>query len=418
LLNAVVSGDYSDELDDISPGFGPRVDNFDTGNGYGTRVFWTAQIRDSDFTVDLAAGTAHLHVTDLPEYDYNNFLDSDSTDWQYDQRPAHPHGFYNETISFDVTWHGPATETDQVKDTANGFAGTFNQDDATTTWQVTSSNRPAGSPNLVTFTATPSDTAFTNTLNNGMFNGLAFTQLGTEQNGVFFPSGASLQPDPVNPALTDLVVDGSSTGGVHIQVNAVHDGQDIRVKINGADQAYRADFPAAAISRLIVNSGPGDNHIEVTNNVRLPALLLGSFGDDHIQGGGGSTIIIGGLGSDHLEAGSGGAILIGGTTDFDRDVSTLDALLTEWARTDESYAQRVANLSNSTVQGVAPNGLGQNGGNFLDASTVHDDGAGNLLEGGAALDWFFANLDGIGNSGVLDRVTGRKPGEILTDITV
>src|SRR5262249_23600093 len=179
-------------------------------------------IPDSDFTVDLAAGTAHLHVTDLPEYDYNNFLDSDSTDWQYDQSPAHPHGFYNDKILVDVSWHGPAPETDQVKDTANGLAGTFNQDDATPFWQVTSSTRPAGSRALVTFTATPSDTAFTNTLNNGMFDGLAFTQLGTEQNGVFFPSGASLQPDAANPALTDLVLQGSSNGGVPIPPTTPH----------------------------------------------------------------------------------------------------------------------------------------------------------------------------------------------------
>ena len=105
----MVNGDYSDELDDISPGFGPKVNDFDTGNGYGTRVFWTARIPDSDFTVDLAAGTAHLSVTGLPEYDYNNFLDSDSTDWQYDRSTTHPHGFYNATLDFDIRWNGPVT---------------------------------------------------------------------------------------------------------------------------------------------------------------------------------------------------------------------------------------------------------------------------------------------------------------------
>jgi hypothetical protein len=275
-----------------------------------------------------------------------------------------------------------------------------------------SSQRPAGSGNF-TFTGDPSDSANSN----GVVPGTAFNQLATEQNGVFFPSGASLQSDPINPSLSDLVVNGSSTGGVHIKVDAVHNGRDIRVKIKGAFQDYQADFPAAGIARLIINGGPGDNHIEVANDVHLSALLLGSFGNDHIESGGGSTIIIGGLGSDHLEAGRGGAILIPGTTDFDRNLPALDALLTEWARTDESYSQRVANLSNSTVNGVAPNGLGLNGGSYLNASTVHDDGAGNHLDGGLALDWYFANLDGIGNNGVLDKVTGRKLGEVLTGIT-
>ena len=197
-----------------------------------------------------------------------------------------------------------------------------------------------------------------------------------------------------------------------------HGGQDIRVKIDGADQDYQADFPTAAIARLIVNSGPGDNHIVVANDVRLPALLLGSFGNDHIEGGGGRTIIIGGLGSDHLQAGSGDAILVAGTTDFDRNLSALDAVLAEWARTDESYLQRVANLSNTTVDGVAPNGQGLNEGYFLNASTVQDDGDGNLLVGGPDMDWFFANLDGVGNDGVKDKIRGLKPGEIVIGITL
>jgi hypothetical protein len=59
---------------------------------------------------------------------------------------------------------------------------------------------------------------------------------------------------------------------------------------------------------------------------------------------------------------------------------------------------------------------GLNGNNFLNASTVHDDGAGNVLDGGDGLDWFFANQGGVGNNGVMDVVHGRKPGEVLTTI--
>ncbi len=128
------AGDLSAQIHDINPGIGPRVGKFDTGNGYGTRVFWVAQVPDSDLTVNPVTGTGELKVTGLPEYDYNGFLDSDSTDWQYDQSAAHPHGFFNATLSFDIKWNGPVTETDQVKDTANGFAGTFYQDDATVSW--------------------------------------------------------------------------------------------------------------------------------------------------------------------------------------------------------------------------------------------------------------------------------------------
>jgi hypothetical protein len=410
------SGDLSAQLHDFNPGIGPQVGKFDTGNGFGTRVFWVAQIPDSDLTVDPASGVAELKVTGLPEYDYDGFLASDSTDWQFDKSAAHPNGFYNATLDFDIKWNGPVAETDLVKDTANGFAGTFYQNDATVSWSVLS-QRPAGSGHY-TFSGLPSNSASSNLV----VPGTAFNQIGVEQNGVFFPSGASLQPDAINPSLTDLVVDGSSNGGVRIQVSAVHDGQDLRVRIDGAHQDYQADFPVAAISRLIIRGGPGDNTIDVADNVHVPALLMGSFGNDHIEGGGGRTVIIGGLGTDHLEAGSGGTILLAGTTDFDHitpaNTAALDSIVAEWARTDESYLQRVANLSGSTVNGVAPNGSGLNGSSFLNASTVHDDGAGNLLEGGPALDWFFANLDGVGNGGIKDMIRGRRLREIVTLITM
>jgi hypothetical protein len=412
----------SNQLHDVNPGFGPAVSPIDTGNGFGTRVFWTAAIPDSDLKVDLGAGTAELHVHNLAEYDYNNFSDSDQTDWNQPQSAPHPHGFFDANLSFDIVWNGPVTQRDAVTDTANGFNGVFSQENATVTWSMSSTRLVAGSP--FTFTSNPGNIATSNNLvGPGQPAGGPFVQLASEQNGIFFPSAASLQPDPMDPSRMDLVVNGSSTGGVQIEVHAVHKGKDIRVEIEGAGQDYQADFPTAAVSRLIVNSGPGNNHIEVADNVTVPAILLGSYGNDHIEAGGGPTLVIGGLGRDHLEAGSGGAVLIAGTTDFDRDVLALDTLLAEWSRTDESYAQKVANLSNGTVSGVSPNGQGMNGSNFLNANpsngtvTVHDDGAGNVLEGGDGLDWFFANLDGIDNKGVMDRVKDLQPSEIVTSIT-
>jgi len=78
----------TNQVHDINPGVGPKVGKFDTGNGFGTRVFWVAQIPDSDVSVNPATGTAELHVRNDPEYDYNNFADSDQADWNYDQSPA------------------------------------------------------------------------------------------------------------------------------------------------------------------------------------------------------------------------------------------------------------------------------------------------------------------------------------------
>ena len=50
------------------------------------------------------------------------------------------------------------------------------------------------------------------------------------------------------------------------------------------------------------------------------------------------------------------------------------------------------------------------------ATYTHDDAEGNWLFGGPALDWFFANLDGVGNNGVKDHARVHA-GEIVTKIT-
>jgi hypothetical protein len=52
----------------------------------------------------------------------------------------------------------------------------------------------------------------------------------------------------------------------------------------------------------------------------------------------------------------------------------------------------------------------------LDATTVHDDGAGNSIDSGPGRNWVFANTDGIGNNGVKDHVSGS--GYVLTHITL
>jgi hypothetical protein len=57
-------------------------------------------------------------------------------------------------VSFDIVWNGPVMQRDEVKDTANGFAGTFSQNDARVTWSV-SSTRPVGKSHF-TFTWNPS----------------------------------------------------------------------------------------------------------------------------------------------------------------------------------------------------------------------------------------------------------------------
>jgi hypothetical protein len=144
---------------------------------------------------------------------------------------------------------------------------------------------------------------------------------------------------------------------------------------------------------------------------------VGGSGDDQLEGGSGNDILIAGSGKSHLQGKEGDDILIAGTTEFDNNLPALMAILDEWSRSDESYLQRVANLQNSPTNGVVPNGMGRNGSYLLNASTVHASGAGDQLDGGPGMEWFFANLDGIGNDGVKDKLDGAKPGEVITHIT-
>jgi len=65
------------------------------------------------------------------------------------------------------------------------------------------------------------------------------------------------------------------------------------------------------------------------------------------------------------------------------------------------YATRIAQLNGSQAGGT-------NGAFLLNATTVHDDGATNVLFGGQDLDWFFVGLN--------DK-TDQHKGETVTNIT-
>jgi hypothetical protein len=162
---------------------GPEVSAVDSGNGFGTRVFWTAVVPDRDVQVNPGAGTAELHVHDLPELDYfspdgNAAILSLGPTWQSDNFPA--------TISFDVVWNGPVTRRVQVKDAADGFAGTFNENQATVTWSESSTSG-------FSFVSNPGDFSTSVPEVPGV-NGVTaplnfFAEVGHERNGVFFPAG-------------------------------------------------------------------------------------------------------------------------------------------------------------------------------------------------------------------------------------
>jgi PKD repeat protein len=218
----------------------------------------------------------------------------------------------------------------------------------------------------------------------------------------------ALQPDPVDPAKTALVV-GGTNGNDEIKFIADKASGGLKLQINRLTLG-----PFAPTGRLVAYGLAGDDDIIVAAGIALPAELYGGPGQDTLKAGKGSAILVGGPGIDQLVAGTGrdlliggegvdrlggagdGDILIGGATAYDDDPAALRAVMAEWTRTDLTYAERVDHLQN---------GGGRNGLVLLDAAAVSDDGRRDQVTGGRGLDWFFA--------GAGDRVTGRKAPEIL-----
>jgi PKD repeat protein len=143
-------------------------------------------------------------------------------------------------------------------------------------------------------------------------------------------------------------------------------------------------------------------------------VLIGGAGSDKLIGGLGRDLLIGGGGVDQLTAGSGDDILIGGSTSYDLEaagmtgdakLAALTAIMAEWGRTDADYLTRVNHLNGSL-------GGGLNGSSFLNATTVHGDGAADTLIGStsaSALDWFFVDAQ--------DSTKNKRTGEVVTTVT-
>jgi len=230
---------------------------------------------------------------------------------------------------------------------------------------------------------------------------------------------AVLEADPLLPGKQALFV-GGTKGYDHIEIESQKHGQLVEVEIRGAGH-FRFDqtFKAAGITRVVVYGGPGDNVIEVSDAVKLPAILFGGHGSNYLKGGGGPTVLVGGGTFDILVGGEGrniligggrydvlvargtGTILVGGRTDFDRNATALAALLSEWSRTDESYSVRISHLLGTSTGG-------SNGLYYLNADTVHAAGAHDILVGNGAMDWFFV--------GAHNRVFHKRHGEVITKV--
>jgi Ca2+-binding RTX toxin-like protein len=227
---------------------------------------------------------------------------------------------------------------------------------------------------------------------------------------------ARLEDDQLSPGQQALYV-GGTTGNDTIVLSPA-DGGQVQVQINGSTIGT-----FAPTSRLVVYAQAGNDDVQVAGGITLPAWLYGGAGNDRLKGGSGNNVLVGGDGDDLLVGGSnrdiliGGAgadrlvgnaeddILIAGYTVYDGNEAALAAILAAWTDTSKSYNDRVSAL---TTTGVGPNQSIK-----LNANTVSDDGAQDVLTGSSGQDWFLANVSG---SGVQDKLTDLSASEFATDL--
>ena len=210
---------------------------------------------------------------------------------------------------------------------------------------------------------------------------------------------ATLEPDPWNARKKALVVRG--TREADTIVAAVARG----IVTVQAEGATIGTFRQAQFSRLIVEAGGDDDHVEVSPLFVRPVQLAGGDGDDLLVGGRGKDVLLGGPGNDQLLGGRGHDILIGGGGADSLDGGDNNDLIIAGAASFEADPGALLRLSlaNSSPRAYAAR-LRKNAVPALDATTLLDTDA-DVLTGRHGTDWFVADVtDQIADRGAKEQL--------------
>ena len=213
-------------------------------------------------------------------------------------------------------------------------------------------------------------------------------------------ASAALTPDPWNAKKKALLVRG--TRAADTIVVAVARGV-VTVQAEGASIGT---FRQTQLTRVIVESGAGDDYVEVSGLFTRPAQLDGGDGDDILTGGKGKDLLLGGTGNDELAGGRGNDILIGGAGADALDGGDNNDLLVAGATSFEADPGALLRLSlvNNAPKSHAAK-LKKGGVPALDATTLLDSDA-DVLTGRAGTDWFVADAT--------DAISDRFGKEVVT----
>lgn len=148
----------TNQLHAFNPGFGPAV------NAAGARTFQTAAIHDGSVKQPINQSLSldwEMEVNNLAVRDFTTVANS-----------LRNGSSVAATVSFDAYWSPPTKGNSiQVTDATHGFKGTYIQDTATIEWSVSESG--------FTFTSNPASTST-----------IVFSEVGQEQNGIFFSTAS------------------------------------------------------------------------------------------------------------------------------------------------------------------------------------------------------------------------------------
>ena len=214
----------------------------------------------------------------------------------------------------------------------------------------------------------------------------------TAGEGNFLNSNSSVLPDTFF-GMTKLV-GGSAADTFHVKSSAALTGS-----LDGGRGTNALDYSALTAGvtvNLLLGTASGFAggvaHIQNVTGGQGNNVLVGDANPNVLIGGPGRDLIIGGGGADTLNGGAGEDILVGAGTTLDRNLAALAAVMAEWARTDEAYAARVSHIAG---------GGGRNGATVLSLAQVVEDGAVDILTGGADTDWFFVGPNDVITDGIV-----------------
>jgi ELWxxDGT repeat protein len=222
----------------------------------------------------------------------------------------------------------------------------------------------------------------------------------------------ALKVVPVSKAGGIPLPAGVRRNGDNLEIGGTEQGDNIIIRpsrgkiiVDGflGQQVMHLAYSRAAINRITVNLGDGDDNLKISRDIRARGLIDAGAGNDVVIAGGGSVLVVGGDGDDTLIGGNRRDVLIGGegadklygggesdlliacVTAYDNNQQALLAVRMEWSSA-RSQGSRIANLKNATgpiLHGPAVR--------LVNGDSIFNDSDADYLFGGAGTDWFFSD---------------------------